>query len=365
MIDYNDLSVKKLEEKISIKLDFDVIPQDFLLKMEDKIFFTNLEMTFNFVNEKDLEKSLQRYFNPIQKLSWIKFKTKSNSISISLQDYFSFLISDRLGSVWFEWYTHFLLKELFYYDFIEKISLKKWLLKWDFMAMLAWKRDKNPNYNNTFDCLRKRDNQYLRKYWYFYLDDFDNNYSKNGQLDAFLSFYEYKISKSKKEHDLYKISVLYSIYLDIDLFLIIDKRNNFIITDKKNLDKYIMKWAYILNLSEQLRFALKDRLENIKDFELIKEKIKKEFWIKWKSNIEKLTEIINEIIQSNKIFQNWECYIDLKNGFANYLEIKSKTQNTNLHELETQISWYKEINMIYERDTRVWTEVKTKRKIEK
>lgn len=78
--------------------------------MEDKIFFTDLEMTFNFINEKDLEKSLQRYFNPIQKISWIKFKTKSNSVSISIKDYFSFLISDRLERFWFEWYTHFLLK---------------------------------------------------------------------------------------------------------------------------------------------------------------------------------------------------------------------------------------------------------------
>lgn len=59
------------------------------------------------------------------------------------------------------------------------------------MIILAWKRDKNSNYNNTLDCLRKRDNKYLRKYWYFYLDDFDNNYSKNGKLEAFLSFYQY------------------------------------------------------------------------------------------------------------------------------------------------------------------------------
>lgn len=47
------------------------------------------------------------------------------------------------------------------------------------------------------------------------------------------------------------------------------------------------------------------------------------------------------------------------------LNLYQKTSNINTYKLENQVRWYREINMIYEWDIRVWAEVKTKRKIEK
>ena len=341
---------------IKLQLNFDhELQYDDFLKLEDNIFGKfNIALWltewWNLIND----------FRAIDKLYWIEYKVHESKISLTIFNYFIYRLIIWLSWTWLSNDIKRQVRNLFSFDYKERFFWLNDIWKNSINDLKnLWKHD-FISYNFNLFALRS-----LSKWNDSFYEKMPNTMAyraiewRFSNMSPWECFW-YNINKRKTP--VFEYLLLLVLFFDIQLYLVIKWQWNFCIINESSLNKFFKTWAYVLDLSNILAEICDSVLRNpscngLDDDFFANSEVRK-------SNLNEAFAYLKDFIGRYPEFQNLDIVMKAKDWEPNFMEINTKTDDLDAYKWEKELSWYKEITKVYEKNDVKSLKIKTKKKFD-